>query len=203
MVVGPRGGGKTTLIKTLLNWRTREQTGKGKGEEGKIVFVNLDVGEGGMTLPGTLSITSISALLPTTSTVSSLGTSISSGPPVPFPSTSTSSMEYHPTPSIDAYAPPVNPLIFWHGHTSPNSNAPLYDVLLKRVGKSLKRKLAEGGLESWRAGCVVDTPGEWAEKKGMGSVIKAVRELESELLAFGLSFSTLLYYSLNGEKLLY
>ena len=116
--------------------------------------------------------------LPTTTPVAAMGTSISSGPPVPFPSPS--SAEWTPPASVDAYAPPVNPLIYFYGHTSPTTNPAMFDLLLKRVGKSLKRKLEEGGVEGWRAGVIVDTPGEWAEKKGMHGVSRAVRELESE-----------------------
>ena len=58
-------------------------------------------------------------------------------------------------------------------------NAPLFDTLLKSVGRSLDRKLDEGGREGWKAGCIVDTTGEWAEKKHMPGVAKAVRELKS------------------------
>lgn len=183
MLVGERGAGKTTLVKTLVNWRTREIWAKAGGRGGAangggVVVVNLDVGEGGCTMPGTMSLVSINSLLPTTTPVSSLGTATSSGPPVPFPAPTSS--DWHPSSSIDAYAPPVNPLVFWHGHTSPNEHGPVYEQLLKRVGKALKRKLDEGGVEGWKAGCVVDTPGEWAEKKAMGNVSKAVRALESE-----------------------
>lgn len=178
MVVGERGAGKTSLIKTLVNWRVREMTGSGKPANAAVVVVNLDVGEGGWTMPGTLSLVSMHALLPTTTPTSPLGTAISSGPPVPFPLASGPSAEWKPNPSIDAYAPPVNPLVFWHGHTSPNVNPALFEHLLKRVGKSLRRKLEMGGIEAWKAGCIVDTPGEWAEKRGMAVVSKAVRELE-------------------------
>lgn len=182
MVVGERGAGKTSLIKTLVNWRVREMTGKGMPRGAGVVVCNLDVGEGGLTIPGTMSIVSMGQPLPTTTPVAAMGTSISSGPPVPFPSPS--SAEWTPAASVDAYAPPVNPLIYFHGHTSPNSNPAMFDLLLKRTGKSLKRKLEEGGVEGWRAGVIVDTPGEWAEKKGMQGVSRAVRELESE---FGLA----------------
>lgn len=181
MVVGERGAGKTSLVKTLVNWRVREMVGKGvTGENRGVVVVNLDVGEGGMTMPGTLSITKMHSLLPTTTTTCSLGTSVSSGPPVPFPLPSGPSQEWKPAPSVDAYAPPVNPLVFWHGHTSPAINPQLYDVLLRSVGKALRKKFEVGGLETWKAGCIVDTPGEWAEKKGMAVVARAARELESE-----------------------
>lgn len=177
MVVGERGSGKTSLVKTLLNWRVRDM--KARGGKTGVVFVNLDVGEGGMTMPGTLSLTSINTLLPTTTPVCPLGTTISSGPPVLFATSNTTS-DWIPPPSIDTLAPPVNSLVYWHGHTSPNINPSLYDMLLKSVGKTLKRKLDQGGLEGWKSGVIVDTPGEWAEKKRMISVTKAVRELESE-----------------------
>ncbi|KAI5480267.1 pre-mRNA cleavage complex II Clp1 [Pseudohyphozyma bogoriensis] len=183
MVVGERGSGKTSLIKTLVNWRVREMIGKGyEGDDAGVVYVNLDVGEGGVTMPGTCSITKLHSPLPTTTTVSPLGTSASSGPPVPFPlPTASGSTPWTPAHSIDAYAPPVNPLVFWHGHTTPNINPKLYEVLLKSVGRRLRAKFAESE-ESWRGGCLVDTPGEWAEKKGMSAVTRAVRELEVNIL---------------------
>ena len=184
MVVGERGAGKTSLVKTLVNWRVREM--KAKGGKMGVVLVNLDVGEGGNTLPGTLSLCGINTVLPTTTPIAPFGTSLSSGPPVPFPTPASSANEFHPPPNIDTYSPPVNPLIYWYGHTSPSMNAPLFETLLKSVGKSLDRKLDEGGREGWKAGCIVDTTGEWAEKKHMPGVAKAVRELKS---SFSLSRS--------------
>lgn len=178
MVVGERGAGKTSLVKTLANWRVRECTAKSLRAAG-VSLVNLDVSEGGMTMPGTVSITTINSALSTTSPTAVLGTTGSSGPPVPFPPPSAQD-EWQPQPSIEAYAAPVNPLVFWHGHTASTVNAALYETLLKRVGKSLKRKLNEGGVEGWKAGAIVDTPGEWAEKKGMAIVGRAVRELEGQ-----------------------
>ncbi|KAM0749821.1 Clp1-domain-containing protein [Meredithblackwellia eburnea MCA 4105] len=182
MVVGERGAGKTSLIKSLVNWRIREMTGSGKPSSAAITVVNLDVGEGGWTMPGTLSLVSMRSMLPTTTTTAPLGTALSSGPPVPFPQPTGTNADWKPAPSVDAYAPPVNPLVFWHGHTSPNVNAPLFDLLLKRVGVSLRRKIEAGGLDAWKAGYIIDTPGEWAEKKGMSVVSKAVRELEVNIL---------------------
>ena len=96
-----------------------------------------------------------------------------------FPSNNAAT-HWTPPPNVDAYAPPVNPLVYWYGHTEANKQPPLFDLLLKKVGGSLKRKLDEGGVEGWKAGCLIDTPGEWAEKKGMAIVGKAVRELSGE-----------------------
>lgn len=189
MLVGERAVGKTSLLKMLVNWRVREIWAKsgGKGAAssgGGVTVVNLDVCEGGMTMPGTLSITSMRSMLPTTTPVCSLGTQISSGPPVPFP-TPANSTEWTPASSVDAYAPPVNTLVHWFGHLSPADNAPLFERTLKQVGQTLKRKLDEGGVEGWKAGCIIDTPGEWAEKKGLANITKAVRALEGELKEAG------------------
>lgn len=184
MLVGERGAGKTSLLKMLVNWRVREIWAKASGRGaassgGGVTVVNLDVGEGGMTMPGTLSITSMRSMLPTTTPVCTLGTQISSGPPVPFPAPSNPTA-WTPASVVDAYAPSVNSLTYWLGHMTPTDNAPLFDRLLRRVGQNLKRKLEEGGVEGWKAGCLVDTPGEWAEKKGLANVAKAVRALEGE-----------------------
>ena len=53
MIVGERGAGKTSLVKTLANWRVREATAKGTKNAG-LTVVNLDIGEGGPTMPGTM-----------------------------------------------------------------------------------------------------------------------------------------------------
>ena len=47
------------MIKTLVNWRVREMTGKGMPRGSGVVVCNLDVGEGGLTIPGTMSIVSM------------------------------------------------------------------------------------------------------------------------------------------------
>ncbi|KAK4057354.1 Cleavage polyadenylation factor subunit clp1 [Microbotryomycetes sp. JL221] len=186
MLVGERGSGKSTLIKMLTNWRIRESWAKhgAKGaavDSSGLVFVNLDVQEGAMTMPGTISIAHMKSMLTTTTPVSPFGTAISSGPPVPFP-TPTNATEWRPSASVDAYAPTVNPLVFWYGHDATNENPDLYDKLLKEAGRCLKRKLEENGTETWKGGCIIDTPGQWAEKKSMSYIPKAVRALEANIV---------------------
>ncbi|KAK4052851.1 Cleavage polyadenylation factor subunit clp1 [Microbotryomycetes sp. JL201] len=185
MVIGERGAGKTTLIKMLANWAIRESWakngGRGAAASGSgVTLINLDVAEGAMTMPGTISMANVKSMLPTTTPVSPFGTAISSGPPVPFPASASS--EWQPEASVDAYAPTVNPLVFWYGHDDTSENADLYERLLKETGRCLKRKLEESGQDTWKAGCIIDTPGEWAEKKHMPNVVKAVRALEANLV---------------------
>lgn len=158
MIVGERGAGKTSLAQKLANWRFREATAKGIKNAG-LIAVNLDVGAGGQMMPGTMSITTINSPLPTTTHVAALGTSVSSGRPVGLP-TKNAATHWTPPPNADAYAPPVNSLVYWYGHTEANKQPSLFDLLLQKVDWSLQRKLDEGGVGGWKAGCLIDTPGE-------------------------------------------
>ncbi|GAA5878021.1 hypothetical protein JCM1840_001719 [Sporobolomyces johnsonii] len=192
LVVGERGSGKSSLIKMLTNWRNREARAtlakSGNRAAPGLTVVNLDPSDGAWTVPGTVGVVSTSSLLPTTTPAAPFGTSFSSGPPVPFPPpTSTSdsdSAPYVAPVNPDAYAPALNPLVYYYGHLSPTLNEPHYDLLLKSVAGAVKRKVDEAGMDGWKSGYLVDTPGEWAEKKGGGweKVKAAVRELEINVL---------------------
>ncbi|GAA5942733.1 cleavage polyadenylation factor subunit CLP1 [Sporobolomyces koalae] len=194
LVIGERGAGKSSLIKMLTNWRNREARATlakpGQNTAGMTV-VNLDPSDGAWTVPGTIGIVNTASLLPTTTPIATFGTSFSSGPPVPFPpptsSTSTTTdapAPYHPPVNVDAYAPILNPLVYFYGHLSAATNEPHYDLLVKSVATAVKRKVDEGGIDGWRSGYLIDTPGEWAEKKGGGweKVKTAVREFEVNVL---------------------
>ncbi|GAA5880890.1 hypothetical protein JCM16303_005164 [Sporobolomyces ruberrimus] len=194
LVVGERGAGKSSLIKMLTNWRNREARATlakpGQSTAG-LTVVNLDPNDGAWTIPGTVGVVGTSSLLPTTTPAAPFGTSFSSGPPVPFPpptaSTSASSENstpYVPPVNLDAHAPVLNPLVYFYGHLSASTNEPHYDLLLKSVAGAVKRKVDEGGMDAWQSGYLIDTPGEWAEKKGGGweKVKAAVREFEVNVL---------------------
>jgi len=195
LVIGERGAGKSSLIKMLTNWRNREARAtlaKPGASTAGLTVANLDPNDGAWTIPGTVGVVSTSSLLPTTTPIAPFGTSYSSGPPVPFPpptststSTSTSSdtpAPYVPTVNLDAYAPVLNPLVYYYGHLSPTTNEPHYELLCKSVASAVKRKVDSAGLDGWKSGYIIDTPGEWAEKKGGGweRVKAAVREFEGE-----------------------
>ncbi|BGP19371.1 Cleavage polyadenylation factor subunit clp1 [Rhodosporidiobolus nylandii] len=195
LVVGERGAGKSTLIKMLLNWRNRaaratapapasSAVGGATGAAPGMTIVNLDPSDGLWTMPGTLGVVSTSSLLPTTTPAASFGTSFSSGPPMPFAAPTAQAEAYTPPINPDAYAALLDPLVFFAGHTSSSVNEPHYELLLKSVAEAARRKTDESGTESWKAGCFVDTPGEWAEKKGGGweKVKAAVREFEINVL---------------------
>ncbi|GAA6009077.1 hypothetical protein JCM11491_005739 [Sporobolomyces phaffii] len=192
LVIGERGAGKSSLVKMLTNWRNREARATlakpGESTAG-LTVVNLDPNDGSWTLPGTVGLVSTSSLLPTTTPAAPFGTSFSSGPPVPFPTPSTSSSSdapapYHPPVNVDAYAPVLNPLVYYYGHLTATTNEPHYDLLLKSVAAAVKRKVDAGGIDGWKSGYLIDTPGEWAEKKGGGweKVKAAVREFEVNVL---------------------
>lgn len=197
LVVGERGAGKSSLVKMLVNWRNRGERalcGTARAPSG-VTVVNLDPSEGQWTLPGTVGLASTSAVLPTTSPAAPMGTSFSSGPPVPFPpptaSTSSSAADaaapppYHPPVNVDAYAPLVDPLVWFAGHLSSATNAPHFDLVMHSVAEAAKRKCDAAGVEGWKAGWIVDTPGEWAEKRGGGweRIKAAVRAFESASLS--------------------
>ncbi|GAA5954171.1 hypothetical protein JCM3765_005311 [Sporobolomyces pararoseus] len=193
LVIGERGSGKSSLIKMLTNWRNREARAtlaKPGQQTAGLTIVNLDPNDGAWTVPGTIGLVSTSSLVPTTTPAAPFGTSFSSGPPVPFstPSASTSSTDnpapYIPPVNVDAYAPLLNPLVYYYGHLSANTNEPHYELLLKSVAGAMKRKVDEGGIDGWKSGFLIDTPGEWAEKKGGGweKVKAAVREFEVNVL---------------------
>ncbi|GAA5886512.1 hypothetical protein JCM6882_001667 [Rhodosporidiobolus microsporus] len=199
LVVGERGAGKSTLIKMLLNWRNRAAratapappsttAGGATGGAPGMTVVNLDPSDGLWTMPGTVGVVSTASLLPTSTPAASFGTSFSSGPPVPFPAPSAAAAgtdaPYVPQVNTDAYAALLDPLVFFVGHTSPTVNEPHYELLTKSVAEAARRKVDNEGVESWKAGLLVDTPGEWAEKKGGGweRVKAAVREFEINIL---------------------
>ncbi|GAA5866182.1 hypothetical protein JCM8547_007195 [Rhodosporidiobolus lusitaniae] len=199
LVVGERGAGKSTLVKMLLNWRNRaaratapaplqkEQGGGASGGAPGMTVVNLDPRDGQWTLPGTIGVVNTCALLPTTTPAASFGTSFSSGPPVPFPPPAAATgaeSPYVPPVNTDQYAALLDPLVYFVGHTSSTVNEPHYEMLMKSVADAARKKIDGEGVESWRAGLMVDTPGEWAEKKGGGweKVKAAVREFEINVL---------------------
>lgn len=194
LVIGERGAGKSSLIKMLTNWRNREARAtlaKPGQQTAGLTVVNLDPSDGVWTVPGTLGLVSTSSIVPTTTPATPFGTSFSSGPPVPFPpsaaptsSSADQSVPYVPAVNVDAYAPLVNPLVYFYGHLSTNTNVPHYELLIKSVAAAVKRKIDEGGIHSWKSGYLIDTPGEWAEKKGGGwdKVKTAVREFEVNVL---------------------
>lgn len=51
MIVGPNDSGKSSISKMLLGWASRQGW--------KPIFVELDVGQGAITVPGTISASAI------------------------------------------------------------------------------------------------------------------------------------------------
>ncbi|GAA96735.1 uncharacterized protein L969DRAFT_54405 [Mixia osmundae IAM 14324] len=201
MVLGERNAGKSTLIKTLLNWAIRSGNGARQdlnalplaseedqlGPQRGVMLVNLDPSDGAMTVPGTFSIAPVYSCVPTTTPALSFGTTYSNGPSLPIilqqPSKAdqASATEEALIPlevNYNTLAPALNALSFFYGHTDWGRNDALAETQIKRLGAFLRSKLEEGGEPGlWRGGVLVDTPAELAERSRGQMLIKLVRTL--------------------------
>ncbi|KAK9116877.1 hypothetical protein Sjap_015824 [Stephania japonica] len=121
IVVGPTDSGKSTLSKMLLSWAAKQGW--------KPTFVDLDIGQGSITIPGCIAATPIE-------------TPIDSVEGLPLEM----ALVYyygHTTPRWQAFL---------------NVNAELYKVLVKELAQTLERQFA-GNVEAQAAGMVINTMG--------------------------------------------
>ncbi|KAI0063438.1 Clp1-domain-containing protein [Artomyces pyxidatus] len=136
LVLGPENAGKTTVCKILVNYAVRA------GQDWAPVYVNVDPGEGGWTVPGSISATSVSAPLTTASPANPLGSAATSAP-----STLTSNA--------------LLPLVYWYGHAETKRNPLLMDRLIRNLGENVNER-HDVDLEGRVAGLIVDTPSSFA-----------------------------------------
>ncbi|CAH7685395.1 hypothetical protein PPACK8108_LOCUS19910 [Phakopsora pachyrhizi] len=164
MVIGTVSSGKSTLIKTLANWAVR--SGRTKLEGPGLLLVNLDPNNGGFTIPGTFSIAPLNVSIPTTTSVLPLGSTPTTGPP--------STNDQVPNPSL--FAPALNALTFYYGHSQLGRNLDQASALIKRMGTSLEARI-ENSCETalWRGGVLVDCPAEFSDKGKSHLVKETVR----------------------------
>lgn len=209
MVVGERHSGKTTLVKTLLNWairsgraRTEHVADEPSDRTRRILLVNADPDEvhslfpfylpvfltpaqGAFTIPSTFSAAVIDSPLPSTTPVHVLGSTYATGTPAVNPTPSSSTDSHTPTPNPDAFPPVLEALSYSYGHTEWGRNDSLSDLILARCGSIVTRKLEEATDEGlWRGGLIVDTPGEWTDKGKTQNIVKRVRDFGSAFVAF-------------------
>lgn len=136
LVVGPENSGKTTACKTLTNYTVRA------GQGWSPILVNLDPGEGGCTIPGTLSASPVDTPIPTSSPENPFGFSATSAPT-----------------ALSSYA--LLPLVYWFGHTETRRNPKLMDRLIRNLAKWVNVRLKSDSIGA-TSGIIIDTPYSFA-----------------------------------------
>lgn len=126
LVIGPHDVGKTSLCKILASYALRQ------GE--KPIYVSLDPSEGTITMPGTVTATTISNPIDveegfgsSATTAASLGSS-------------------------------MMPLAYYYGYENPSENVKLFKMEISRLAHTVKCRLATDS-ESRTSGFVIDTAG--------------------------------------------
>lgn len=126
LVIGPHDVGKTSLCKILASYALRQ------GE--KPIYVSLDPSEGTITMPGTVTATTISNPIDveegfgsSATTAASLGSS-------------------------------MMPLAYYYGYENPGENVKLFKMEISRLAHTVKCRMASDS-ESRTSGFVIDTAG--------------------------------------------
>ncbi|KAG0189240.1 Cleavage polyadenylation factor subunit clp1 [Apophysomyces sp. BC1034] len=126
LVIGPHDVGKTSLCKMLVSYALRQ------GE--KPLYVSLDTSEGSITMPGTVTATTISHII-----------DIEEG----FGSSATTAASMGST---------TMPLAYYYGYESPVENVKLYKLIVSRLAHAVKCRLA-ADEDSRKGGYIIDTSG--------------------------------------------
>ncbi|KAG8760525.1 Cleavage polyadenylation factor subunit clp1 [Ceratobasidium sp. 428] len=136
LVVGPENSGKTSACKTWCNYAVRG------GRGWCPTLINLDVAEGGWTIPGTVSACPLSSAIPTCT------------PANPFGATATSA----PT-ALSSSA--LLPIVYWFGHTEIKRNRQLIERLIHNLADSVKQKFQQDHTLN-ASGFIIDAPAGFA-----------------------------------------
>ncbi|KAI8452156.1 Pre-mRNA cleavage complex II protein Clp1-domain-containing protein [Phakopsora pachyrhizi] len=205
MVIGTVSSGKSTLIKTLANWAVRSGRTKLEGPGLLLVNLDPNNGgftiPGTFSIaPLNVSIPTTTSVLPLGSTpttgppviinqpMTNQETSIHNSNTSSSSSSSSlkkknqqvgstvekSTNDQVPNPSL--FAPALNALTFYYGHSQLGRNLDQASALIKRMGTSLEARI-ENSCETalWRGGVLVDCPAEFSDKGKSHLVKETVR----------------------------
>ncbi|CAM0142016.1 Cleavage polyadenylation factor subunit clp1 [Umbelopsis sp. WA50703] len=126
LILGPHDVGKTSLCKILLSYALRQGR--------RPVHVSLDCSEGSITMPGTITATSITNII-----------DVEEG----FGSTATTAASMGST---------IMPLAYYYGYQNPGENLPLYKLLISKLAQGVKARSAMDD-EARLGGQIIDTTG--------------------------------------------
>ncbi|EUC57845.1 mRNA cleavage and polyadenylation factor CLP1 [Rhizoctonia solani AG-3 Rhs1AP] len=141
LVLGPENSGKTSACKIWCNYAVR-------GRSWCPTLVNLDVNDGGWTIPGTMSACPLSSAIPTCT------------PANPFGATATSA----PT-ALSSSA--LLPVVHWFGHTDPKRNPQLVEKLIRTLANGVKQKFLQDHTLN-ASGLIIDAPAAFANPNAQG-----------------------------------
>ncbi|KAG8381787.1 hypothetical protein BUALT_Bualt05G0009100 [Buddleja alternifolia] len=155
IVVGPTDSGKSTLSRMLLSWAAKQGW--------KPTFVDLDIGQGSITIPGCIAATPVELPIDPVE-----------GIPLDMP------LVYfhgHVTPGPSSlncmFLHPFNLVLF-------SGNVDLYKVLVKELAQVLDKQFA-GNVESRASGMVINTMG-WIEGVGYELLLHAIHTLNATVV---------------------
>lgn len=139
LVLGPENAGKTSLVKLLSAYATR--SGR------QPVAVNLDTKESMLSIPGSLSATTLSSII---DVEEGWGSSPTNGP-MPVPA--------------------KLPLVYYLGLANPEDKTTVYKPIITRLALSVMNRLQDD-REVKVTGCVIDTPGVISQGKGSYEIVQ-------------------------------
>ncbi|RHZ59936.1 hypothetical protein Glove_360g62 [Diversispora epigaea] len=126
LIVGPEDVGKTSLSKILLSYALRQGR--------QPIFVDLDVNEGSVTMPGTLTATPINQIIDVEEGFGSSTTTL------PFLGSS------------------MIPITYYYGYSDPGENVKLYKMLTAKLANTVKLRITND-KDAKTSGMVIDTSG--------------------------------------------
>ncbi|ORX91606.1 Clp1-domain-containing protein, partial [Basidiobolus meristosporus CBS 931.73] len=126
MIIGPTDAGKTSLARILLNYALK------RGREP--IYVDMDPEEGSITMPGTLSATSINQMI---DAEEGFGYSAAN-----VPGMGTFTM----------------PLVYYYGYSSPAENPKLFNLLVNQMADTVRARVKEDN-DARASGIIIDTNG--------------------------------------------
>ncbi|KAF8742832.1 hypothetical protein RHS02_02904, partial [Rhizoctonia solani] len=141
LVLGPENSGKTSACKIWCNYAIR-------GRSWCPTLVNLDVSDGGWTIPGTVSACPLSSAIPTCT------------PANPFGATATSA----PT-ALSSSA--LLPVVHWFGHSDAKRNQQLIEKLIRTLADGVKQKFQQDHTLN-ASGLIIDTPAAFSTSNAQG-----------------------------------
>lgn len=154
LVVGPPTSGKTTLVKTLTSYATRQGY--------QVITVNADPREGMLSLAGTLS-ASVFATVMDPEAVDGWGSTPTSGP---------------------STVPVKLPMVFHYGREAPEEDEDFYRELVARLAGAVSGRLSEDEEVRGSGVIVDSTGISEGSQLGMDLVAHIVDEFSSQLFTF-------------------